>query len=60
MHGEENYTLRYIATERIDGGGNDVCMFETYVLSPSPLPSRSPPRPRGFPPFASLQQADAE
>lgn len=37
VHGNESYTLRYLATERIDGGGTDVCMFETSVPPTLPL-----------------------
>ena len=30
VHGKEDYTSRYLVTERIDGGGTDICIFETY------------------------------
>lgn len=29
VHSKEDYTLRYLVTERVDGGGSDLCIFET-------------------------------
>lgn len=38
VHGKEDYTTRYLATERVDGGGADICMFESYVSTNPSIP----------------------
>lgn len=45
VHDKEDYTLRYMATERIDqeGSDKDIIMIETYVF----LHSLSPSTPYG-------------
>lgn len=37
VHSKEDYTSRYLVTERIDGGGADLCIFETYIPPPPPF-----------------------